>query len=135
MKKLLISLLGIALLVGCNKSTEGNKNVVSEETGANMNEKTDNSTATTPLMKSVNGETSESTSYPYKGLDGSRAKIIFDNTKQGKTMSIESGNGKKFELDKKSDGMYERNGIKAVVKGDSLFIIQGENTIPLVLDK
>lgn len=138
MKKLIFSMLCISVLglFSCKKSTDGNKSVISEETETkitNQNGKID-STTTTSLKKSINGETEESISYTYKGLDGSRAKATYNNSGKAKTLTVEA-NGKRFELDKISGGIYQRSGIKAVTKGDSLFITQDGNVIPLVLDR
>lgn len=70
----------------------------------------------------------------YMASDKSRAKVTFQKENEVETLLIESNN-RKFQLDKKSDSsgikIYERNGIKAEIKGDSLFIIQDSITIPL----
>lgn len=74
-------------------------------------------------------------SYTYKATDGTRAKIDF--AEKDKTVTIEA-NGKKFQLDQvnlqPTGTEYERNGIKASVKGDSVTITQGNNVIELVRD-
>lgn len=72
----------------------------------------------------------------YRALDGRRASVTTDHAGNGKgTISIEA-NGQKFQLDQvKQDGdrtEYERNGVKAVQKGDSLTIFQDGVEIPLV---
>ena len=67
----------------------------------------------------------------YKGTDGTRANATFETTKKGGTVTIIANKGK-YELDKISDTLYERNGVKAEVKGDSLIIKQGDIEIPLV---
>lgn len=71
----------------------------------------------------------------YKALDGSRASVAFTESKMKSSIAI-SANNQKFELDKVSEKAgvvkYERNGISAVVKGDSVIIQQGETEIPLV---
>lgn len=76
-------------------------------------------------------------SYTYRATDGSRAKVIFSKGKNP-TLSIQA-NGQKFLLDladaDESATVYERNGITAISKGDSILITQGENIIPLVKDK
>lgn len=100
-----ISLCSLFVLVNCN--TEGNKGVLKNET------------------------TEESVTY--KGMDGSRAKITFENSDSGNTITI-IANGKKFQLDKKQENFYERNGVSVEIKGDSATIHQGENVIPLVKD-
>lgn len=75
-------------------------------------------------------ETPQEEVYSYKGSDGSRSKITLINTPRENTMTIEA-NGNKFQLDKKSANVYERNGIKAEIVGDSLFINQDNLVIAL----
>lgn len=124
------------MMTGCKKN-EGNKSViVNEETSTSV---TDNngvidSTTTTSTETVVDGNKSGSHSYTYKATDGTRAKVSFENSSKANTISIEA-NKSKFQLDKKSDGHYERNGIKATVKGDSVIVEQDNHVIELVRDK
>lgn len=138
MKKYIIPLLALSFLTtACNKKSGGNKSIITSESYeteiTDNNGKIDSST-TTSYKKEVNGKVSREESFVYTGLDNSKAKIIFVDTDKEHTITIEA-NKRKFQLDKinEADGKinYERNGIKAEVKGDSLFIIQGDNVIPL----
>lgn len=137
MKKniLLIPVL-LLLMTGCKKS-EGNKNVLVEEntetTVTNNNGVVDSAT-TASKETVVDGNKSGSNSYTYKATDGTRAKVVFENSDKHNTLSVEANNTK-FQLDKKADGQYERNGIKATVKGDSVIVEQDNNLIQLVRDK
>ncbi len=108
MKRYIILPLAFLVLAGCKKNTEGNKNVISGEPKIEEKEE----------------------SAIYKGLQNSVAKVTFTESEKGNTATIQA-NGKKFILDKKSDILYERNGIRAELKGDSLYIIQDDNIIPL----
>lgn len=80
---------------------------------------------------------STSESITYKALDGSRAQATFDNDNGKKTITIKANNNK-FQLDLVDEthhgSLYERNGVKAIVKGDSISLEQGDNIIPLVKD-
>jgi len=69
----------------------------------------------------------------YRASDGSRANVLLVTSSKENTMTIRANN-QKFQLDKKSDTEYERNGVKAEIKGDSLFITQDDMVIPLVKD-
>ncbi|MFC6269259.1 hypothetical protein [Frigoriflavimonas asaccharolytica] len=80
----------------------------------------------------------ETQSYTYIASDSERAKVTFQNAGADHTITINSNNTK-FVLDKK-DGdedtqIYERNGVQAKLTKDSLFIIQDNQVIPLVLSK
>lgn len=116
MKKIVLGL-GIVLtsFVACKKSTDGNKNILAQEN--------ENSSNTTTEESKV-----------YIGLEKSKAKVTFKNSPKENTITIEANN-QKFVLDKKeTEGgktIYERNGIKAEVKKDSLYIIQDDNVIPM----
>ena len=79
----------------------------------------------------TNKQTEETISY--KGTDGTRANVLLVNSSTENTMTIRANN-QKFQLDKVSDSVYERNGVKAEIKGDSLFILQDDTVIPLVKD-
>ncbi|WP_300673415.1 hypothetical protein [Soonwooa sp.] len=125
--------------VSCKKSEGGNKDVISESSSSQTtvvdnNGKVD-SVTTSSSEQNVNGNQTQEVSVPYKGLDGTRAKATFTTDKSGKTIMIEANNNK-FQLDLKSKSAtgehYERNGVSAVTKGDSLIISQGNTVIPLV---
>ena len=134
MKQILILISALTLL-SCKK--EGNKAVISSEKSTEVvdnNGKIDSS-STSSSTQIVDGKERTSETFTYKGLDGTRAKATFDNDKGQKTLTVQANNNK-FQLDFIAENnermMYERRGIKAEVKGDSLILIQDKNTIPLV---
>lgn len=138
MKKQIFTAFVLGLvLMGCNKNS-GNKSILIKESEtsevSDNNGKTD-SADDSHLQETVNGQTTTEESFLYKGLDKSLAKIIFTNKPKENTITI-IANDKKFILDKKGETKgettYERSGIKAVVKGDSINLIQDQNVIPLV---
>jgi len=98
----------------------------SETTTVDDNGQKDSMT-TTSVEKEIDGNRNGSYSYPYKASDGSRAKATFMNNGRS---------NRKFELDfknKTQNGeLYERSGISAESKGDSLIISQDNNEIALV---
>lgn len=125
--------------LSCKKSEGGNKGVISESSSSETtvvdnNGKVD--TLTTSTEQISDGNQTMETSVAYKGLDGTRAKATFSSGKSGKTLVIESANSQKYQLDFKSKTAegehYERNGVSANTKGDSLIISQGDTEIPLV---
>lgn len=120
MKNSIIAMVAFACMSVDCKQSEGNKNVIKMET--------DNQ----PKAYIVG-----SNSYTYRGLDGIRAKVVFNNTDKDKTVMVQANNNR-IELDRKSDANgeihYERAGITAVAKGDSLIITQDGNVIPLKWD-
>jgi uncharacterized lipoprotein YehR (DUF1307 family) len=121
-KAVFILLMGSLALVSCKKE-EGNKGVIKEETPAAE-------TKDKALIPGAN-------SYTYRGMEGVRAKVSFNNTDKDNTVSIEANNNK-FQLDKKAEingeVQYERAGIRAIAKGDSLIIQQDGHIIPLAWD-
>lgn len=135
----MLVILSSALLlstVGCKKNEGGNKNVLkSDRSGAILadNGKVD---STIQYKTDVNGKKYIKTDYVYKATDGSLAKIVFNY--EEKTMSVRSNN-KTFILNKTestgSETTYEKMGMKATVKGDSLILDQGNNIVELVKTK
>lgn len=124
-------------LYACKKSAEGNKNVITEETVettvTDNNGNIDSST-TSASKKTVDGKTVEEQTFVYSGLDNSKAKVTLIDSEKEHTLTIEA-NKRKYILDRKSVSpektVYERNTIRAEMKGDSLYIIQDDNVIPL----
>lgn len=108
MKNILIASFAILTIMSCNKNADGNKASIKEQKEENM--------------------------VVYIAADKSRAKVTFQKENEKETILIEA-NKKKFQLDKIEDKegvtTYERNGVKAEVKGDSLYIIQDSIVIPL----
>lgn len=72
----------------------------------------------------------ETVSHAYSALDKTRAKATFTSSPKVNTVTIEANN-MKYVLDKKGENLYERNGVSARIEGDSLFIEQGGQVIPL----
>ncbi|MGL6038580.1 MAG: hypothetical protein ACRC0E_06805 [Soonwooa sp.] len=125
--------------LSCKKNEGGNKGVIPESSSSETTVVDNNGTVdtlTTTTEQTTNATQTIETSVAYKGLDGTRAKATFSSGKGGKTLVIESANNQKYQLDFKSktaDGEhYERNGVSANTKGDSLIISQGDTEIPLV---
>ena len=102
------------MTVSCKKSTERPKDVSSGDSLA----------AVSPGEEVIS----------YKASDGSRANVTIVSGPKENTMLIKANN-QKFQLDRKSPTVYERNGIEAEMKGDSLFITQDNTIISLVKDK
>lgn len=72
----------------------------------------------------------------YRALDGTRSQATIEHPgEKNEIFELKSENGKKIQLDLKSDlknsKIYERNGISAEMKADSLIIKQDGNVIPL----
>lgn len=115
MKHLLVITAAI-ILFSCSKSKEGNLNVL----------KTENTTE--------NNQQDFEESNGYIASDGSRAKVVLEKKKKYYTISI-SANNTTFVLDYSSSTpngeIFERNGIKAETKGDSLFISSDGKIIEL----
>lgn len=115
MKKVFIAtVLLSAFTISCKKSVERPKDAVSEDS----------------LTKAA--ATSEEV-ISYRASDGSRANVTLVSGPKENTMLIKANNSK-FLLDRKSPTRYERNGIEAEIKGDSLFITQDNSIISLVKD-
>lgn len=127
-------------MISCKKNTEGNRNTIIEESReasyTDDNGKID-SAASTTYERTVNGKTSREETFVYSGLDNTKAKVTFLDSPTEHTVTIEA-NKHKFQLDRKDVNplktTYERNGIRAEKKGDSLYIIQDGNIIPLKKD-
>lgn len=137
MKNLVLTIFAVSFLVSCKKSSDGNKSVIVEEsvetTVNNSNGEIDSST-TKKVTKEIDGQKTTEETKTYKASNGSRANVTIINSPKENTMLIKA-NGTKYQLDKKSETLYERNGVSAKLKGDSLFINQDNMVIELVLDK
>jgi len=120
--------------VSCKK--EGNKAVIkkdnSQETVLADNGEVD---STVGYNTDIKGNKSIKTDYVYQATDGSPVKVIFDYNPDDRNVSIRSNNKtfilKKAEA-KPNETVYEKEDMKATVKGDSLVIRQGDNVIQLV---
>ncbi|GAB0156072.1 hypothetical protein CHRYSEOSP005_13360 [Chryseobacterium sp. Alg-005] len=135
-----VSLISFSL-VSCGKSESGNKSTIKLET---LETKVVDSNGTVDTLTSgsstsiVNGNKTETKSSIYKAVDGTLVKVIFTETPKESTLAITS-NKKTFTLPKiKSDAketIYQKDDMKATVKGDSLILDQNNNIIQLVKTK
>ena len=138
MKKIIYSASAIALLTSysCNKSTEGNKNVVVEETSDIQVENKNGTVDTTvSIQKTENDGGKIKTEYTdrYVAEDGSSALVTFKNNDKENTISIRSNN-KTISAPRKGqkgEGVYGNYDFEIVAKNDSVIITQGNNVIAL----
>lgn len=126
-------------LISCKKNESGNKGIVkgdsSEQVVLADNGKVD---STIGYNVDVNGKKTIKTDYVYKATDGTLLKVVYNYDPKESNVSITS-NKKTFILDKKestgTETTYEKDEMKATVKGDSLILHQGNNIIELVKTK
>ncbi|KNB61860.1 hypothetical protein [Chryseobacterium sp. Hurlbut01] len=126
-------------LISCKKNESGNKGIVkgdsSEQVVLADNGKVD---STIGYNVDVNGKKTIKTDYVYKATDGTLVKVVYNYDPKESNVSITS-NKKTFILDKKestgTETTYEKDEMKATVKGDSLILHQGKNIIELVKTK
>ncbi|WP_209389991.1 hypothetical protein [Chryseobacterium sp. RR2-3-20] len=137
MKKVInISMIALFTITFVSCKKEGNKAVIkkdnSQETVLADNGEVD---STVGYNTDINGNKSIKTDYVYQATDGSPVKVIFDYNPDDRNVSIRSNNKtfilKKAEA-KPNETVYEKEDMKATVKGDSLVIRQGDNVIQLV---
>ena len=134
---MILAIFAISTLGACKKSSDGNKSVLvdeSVETTVNNNNGEIDSSTTKTVTKEIDGQKTTEETKTYKATNGSRANVTIINSPKENTMLIKA-NGIKYQLDKKSETRYERNGVSAEMKGDSLLINQDNMVIELVLDK
>ena len=125
-----ILILGIIGVISCDKE---NKTAIEKEVkiiktiDANRVSKTDsiileNTNLEGKITKTENKI--EKKEYVYRAFDGTEAKVTFTKgTKEGNFILIER-NKLKIELPEIESDIYEKDGIKAVSKGDLLTITQ-----------
>ncbi|MCU7614169.1 hypothetical protein N0B16_06940 [Chryseobacterium sp. GMJ5] len=136
-KKGISLLLLMFLMVACKK--EGNKGIVKAEPESQViladNGKVD---STVGYNVDVNGKKTIKTDYVYKATDGTLVKVVFNYDPNNRTVAI-TNNKKTFTMEKKqsteSETTYEKDEMKATVKGDSLILHQGDTIIELVKTK
>lgn len=136
-KKAAVMILLSGMIIGCKQ--EGNKAVLKTDSPESIlladNGKID---STVGYNVDVNGKKTLKTNYVYAATDGTLVKVVFNYDPKDYTVAI-TNNNKTFTLPKKvSKGyetIYEKDDMKALVKGDSLFIHQGKNIIELVKTK
>lgn len=127
------SFLALSLL-SCKKNENGNKGVVRSDSSEQILADNGKIDSTIGYKTDVNGKKSIKTDYVYKATDGTLVKVVFDYAPESGSVSI-TNNKKTFTLDKiESKGnetVYEKDEMKATVKGDSLILHQGNNIIEL----
>lgn len=122
-------------LFSCKK--EGNKGIMKSDQEIILadNGKPD---STISYNVDVDGNKSIKTDYVYRATDGTLVKVVFNYDSAHRNVSIRSNN-KTFILEKTeakpSETIYEKDDMKALVKGDSLILHQGNNIIELVKTK
>lgn len=126
-------------LISCKKNESGNKGIIKDDSSEQViladNGKVD---STIGYNVDVNGKKTIKTDYVYKATDGTLVKVVYNYDPKESNVSITS-NKKTFILDKKestgTETTYEKDEMKATVKGDSLILHQGNNIIELVKTK
>lgn len=131
MKKIIFSAALVGLVaVSCSKKEEGNTSAISTEELPTV----ETNIQTEPSALDLNN-TQKEVIIGYKAVDGSRATATLTNTDKTNVILIKANNHM-FQLDRKeltdTGAKYERNGVNAEIKGDSLFIMQGDTVIELV---
>ena len=134
-KGILIAASFVALsLIGCKKNESGNKGVVKSDSSEQILADNGKIDSTIGYNVDVNGKKTIKTDYVYKATDGTLVKVVFNYDPKESAVSI-TNNKKTFTLDKvESKGnetIYEKDEMKASVKGDSLILHQGNNIIEL----
>lgn len=131
MKKIIFSAAIIGLLaISCDKKEGGNKSAISTEELPTV----ETNIQTEPSALDLNN-TQKEVVIGYKAVDGSRATATLVNSDKANTVLIKANNHM-FQLDRKeltaTGAKYDRNGVTAEIKGDSLYITQGDTVIELV---
>ncbi len=131
MKKIIFSAAIVGLVaISCTKKEEGNKSAISTEELPTV----ETNIQTEPSALDLNN-TQKEVIIGYKAIDGSRATATLTNTDKSNVILIKANNHM-FQLDRKeltaNGARYERNGVGAEIKGDSLIITQGDTQIDLV---
>ena len=121
-------------IVGCKKSTEGNKSIIVEDSA--LTSKTDESVKTDSVAvvtESESGVKKGEYTDRYVAEDGSSALVTFKNSDKENTISVRSNN-KTISAPRKTDkgeGVYGNYDFEIVSKNDSVIITQGNNIISL----
>ena len=121
MKNLIYTIVAVVLAINisCKKSTDGNKNILVE------NSKTTDSLATETTKR-------------YVGEDGTSALVTIKESEKDNTISVRSNNKIiSAPLKTKTDdgGIYSNFDFEIVAKGDTVTITQEKNVIVLVKAK
>ena len=127
--------------ISCGKNESGNKSTLkldtSETSVVDNNGKKDTLTTGSSVVE-VDGKKTETRSSIYKAVDGTLVKVVFTENPKESTLAI-TNNHKTFKLSKvktaAGETTYQKDDMKATVKGDSLILDQGNNLIQLVKTK
>lgn len=135
MKKTILIICTFSLLVNlsCNKSTEGNKNVVQQENNPTDGLSVDTLSSVVQPAETGNINLKEYTDR-YVGEDGTSALVTFKNSDTENTISIRSNNKTISAPQKEAwekGGIYGDFDIEIIAKNDSITITQGNNIIKL----
>lgn len=128
------SVLTFLITSSCNKTTEGNKSIITEEsTVSTSNEQV--AKPDIPVLTTQNENEVKSGEYTerYVAEDGSSALVTFKNSDKENTISIRSNN-KTIAAPRKAasgPGVYGNFDFEIVSKNDSVIITQGNNIITL----
>lgn len=121
-------------LVSCKKNENANKTVIKTDSSTVILADNGKIDSTIGYNTDVNGKKTIKTDYVYRATDGTLVKVVFNYNPKENNVSI-TNNHKTFTLDKvESNGTettYEKDEMKAKVKGDSLILHQGKNIIEL----
>ena len=121
-------------IVGCKKSTEGNKSIIVEDSA--LTSKTDESVKTDSVAvvtESESGVKKGEYTDRYVAEDGSSALVTFKNSDKENTISVRSNN-KTISAPRKAGagpGVYANYDFEIISKNDSVIITQGNNIIGL----
>ena len=120
----------LLITMACNKKENGNTGIIAQD-----NTNYEKSAITNPDTPMDLLNTAKEITYAFKAIDGSRAIATITNTDKENTIVIKA-NRNMFQLDRKeitkNGAVYERNGVAAEIKSDSLIITQGNLQIDLV---
>lgn len=124
----------IFTIVGCKKSTEGNKSIIVEDSAVtSKTEEPVKTDSVAVVSESESGVKKGEYTDRYVAEDGSSALVTFKNSDKENTISVRSNN-KTISAPKKTDagpGVYENFDFEIVSRNDSVIITQGNNIIGL----
>ena len=121
-------------IVGCKKSTEGNKSIIVEDSAVtSKTEEPVKTDSVAVVSESESGVKKGEYTDRYVAEDGSSALVTFKNSDKENTISVRSNN-KTISAPRKADkgeGVYGNYDFEIVSRNDSVIITQGNNIIGL----
>lgn len=121
-------------IVGCKKSTEGNKSIIVEDSAVtSKTEEPVKTDSVAVVTESVSGVKKGEYTERYVAEDGSSALVTFKNSDKENTISVRSNN-KTISAPRKAGagpGVYGNFDFEIVSRNDSVIITQGNNIIGL----